>query len=89
MRNVDPEKSQRQVDELLKLRKLKAKTRADCYSDLLPHATEILAWANATGISKSVLKDLCKIHLKLKVSKDRLYRFVKKLNDGNWPNGRN
>lgn len=77
--------AQRDVDKLCEQQKNKRKIDDFAYRDLVPHLTEILLWARSEGGSRTKLVRLVKIKFNIDVGRYRIYRFVKKYNDGIWP----
>lgn len=57
-------------------------------SILDPYLAEVLGWARDEKGSKSWVENKVKSKFKINVSRDQIYRFVKKHNDGVWPNSR-
>ena len=87
-KKIKEHEAQADIDQICKRNLLNRKIRSMPFSDLNPHTAQILFWAKAERSSKRKVARLATQKLKLKVSPDQIYRFVKKHNLGAWPHNR-
>lgn len=85
---IDYVEAQKDINRLCERATLNRRLRPISYSYLRQHGTQILAWAKAEKSSKRKVAILIQQKLGLSVSPDQAYRFVKIINEGNWPNSK-
>lgn len=87
-KKFDSGESQKEMDEFMHRKKLNKKPKQVSNLVLLPHLPKLLGWANLKKGSKRNISRLLKFHFQLDVGPDKIYRFVKKMNGGVWPNAK-
>jgi hypothetical protein len=87
-KKLSQEEAQLDINKLIEQQKNCRKIEDFAYRDLIPYLTEILLWAKAEGGSRNKVVALLKNKFKVTVGRYRIYRFVKKYNDGVWPHER-
>ncbi len=79
---------EKEIEEIRMEKKIARKPRAFGVGKLNEHKGRVLAWAHGEKVSKQMLSRLIYKNLGIHVTTDQAYHFVKRNNDGVWPNSR-